>query len=281
MPTSDLSIIPTSLIYQAVKGKSKVVLSGEGGDELFGGYLRHRELASAGNISKGVGRMSESLKDLYSDSRPHMRVINPILHRMRKMISLNAGDVIGAYLHLAKTIDMPIDEHKMRSDLFSLYEGHPYKELVPANLFFDMFMYLPHSLLYKNDIASMRSSVEARTPFLDKEVILDASSVADKFRLSPQYVGKAVFKEILADFLPRELIDRPKKGFGFSFDAYDSQRFITDYKKASKFHIDHSAAFGLGEGMQSLLREDNARDICRKFPRFAFSLITNWMIFNR
>lgn len=271
-PTSDVSIIPTSLVYKAINKVSKVVLSGEGGDELFGGYARHNSLAELSGLKPTLNLAGK----LYSPSIFGLKYLNPILSRVEKNISNN---LLSTYLASVKTIAFPIDESKIKRDLAEYYNLHPYKAFTSENLFFDQFMYLPHSLMYKNDIASMHSSVEARVPLVDREVLRAASSLSPGYRFSLEYPSKKIIKTILKKRLPGHLVDRPKKGFGFSFDKFDAPFFVEDYKQAAKFHLENKESFAMPSQLSSLLSESKAEIICKKFPRFAFSLVTNHKVF--
>lgn len=273
VPTSDLSIIPTALVFKSINKQSKVVLSGEGGDELFGGYLRHKDFAFASDLEA----KSSILSGLYNSNRFGIETLNPLIRRIEK--SLESKNIISSYLHNVKTLGFPFNEGKIKSDLEKIYKNHPYKELIPKNMFYDMFLYLPDSLLYKNDTSSMISSIEARVPLVDRVFVESIAKIPAKYRLSGEYQGKAVLKEVLSKMLPKELVERPKKGFGFSFDAYGSDFFIEDYKKAAKFHIQNSTSFGIDNSLKKIFSEKNSEIICKKFPRFAFSVVTNWLVF--
>jgi asparagine synthase (glutamine-hydrolysing) len=275
-PTSDVSIIPTSVVYASIAGESKVVLSGEGGDELFGGYMRHSVLSSFRSVKKAF---SSFLDGWYLSTPFGISVVNPILARLERWKAVRSGNLIEAYLGVAKTAAFPFESARTKEFLLRYYDSHPYKDLVPPNLFFDLYLYLPDSLMYKNDIASMRSSIEARVPLIDRDVLSQAARLPDRFRLSAEYPAKALLKKLLSEFLPPKLVDRPKKGFGFSFAG--AEFFEDDYRKAAAFHRNRAQDFGLDKGTLGFLADANAETVCRKFPRFAFSLITNWKIFSR
>jgi asparagine synthetase B (glutamine-hydrolysing) len=205
-----------------------------------------------------------------------LKYVNPLLARLERRLPKS---LISAYLQETKTIGYPLDNVLMSDELFSYNRGHIYRDHTPANLFFDQFMYMPDSLMYKNDITSMNSSIEARVPLVDREVLCVANSLPLKYRLSPEYSGKKVLKSLLKKYIPAELVDRPKKGFGFSFEKFSAQFFLDDYKAAAKFHLANSEEFAIDSDLKSLLSESKAGIICKKFPRFAFSLITNHLVF--
>jgi asparagine synthase (glutamine-hydrolysing) len=278
-PTADPSIIPTSLIFNAIKGKAKVVLSGEGGDEWFGGYLRHHHLTQVTRVREDDPLAA--LEWFKGASSSAMRYWNPLVSRKRDFILDHIlDDAIGSYLKEVKTIDFPIASEKIRHNLASLYHDAPTAACTPIGLFFDRFAYLPDDLMHKADASSMAASIEARVPFLDKEVRKAVERVDSRFCLSREYVGKVILKRILERHLPKELVYRPKSGFSFSFERYAREAFRADLFLALAFHRDHAAMFGLsGEKILPLLTPENTDLIARKFPRFAFGLISNHRCF--
>lgn len=268
-PTGDISLIPTSLIYSLIQGKGKVVLSGEGGDELFGGYIRHRALS-------GLQRMrGMSMRLPYGTSRSALTFINPMLSRLRNMLERG---IVNVYLRSVKIVDFPIETEKIQADLHELYKRKGVQS--SPNLFFDRYMYLPDNLMSKTDISSMASSIEARVPFLDKHFLsFVLQRVHPKFCLSPRYREKVVLKKILEKYLPKDVVYRSKKGFAFSFEKYAAEGFKRDAKHAIRFHREHAERFGL-EHDRALLHSNTADILIKKYPRFVFALITNWKIFS-
>lgn len=282
-PISDYSIIPTSLIYSHIAGKAKVVLSGEGGDELFGGYIRHLKLANKKTFHRSS--LPFAIADFIQggSSNLSLKYINPVVSRLRNYWTDNfADDLIGSFLAYSRSADFPFDSAKMRNDLCNFVESQHFAEAKkPASLFLDRFLALPNDLMYKTDMASMMYSVEGRVPFLDvglyREVL---AKVPDRYCLSKEFSGKRILKTILEKYLDPGLVNRPKKGFGFSFDRYQFKSFRADLEKALKFHKDCAEAFGLnGSRFLNLISPKNAQILTKKFPALAFSLVSNWRIF--
>lgn len=284
-PMADYSIIPTSLIYSCIKGKAKVVLSGEGGDELSGGYVRHSWLANFTAV-KPRNTFLEFFAHLGAGITPvQLRHFNPLVSRLRnQLLTWGSGDLIGAYLIATKNMDYPYAEDKLRALLYRRYQEFAEPLLrQPAGLFFDRFVYLPNDLMYKNDIASMASSIEARVPLLDKSLYATlARCIKPEFCLSPRYRGKALLKAVLTKYLPPELVERPKKGFSFSFTRYAFPAFRADFKKALDFHQTQADAFGLsGSPLLKILTKPNAECLITKYPNLAFAVVSNWKIWQR
>lgn len=276
VPFADVSIIPTSLIYKKIAGRSKVVLSGEGGDEWFGGYPRHSRLAPLRRIAK-ENKILELFGTLQGSSATALAVSNPLVQRVRNAYLALGDDVIGTYLVQAKTIDYPLSVQQLRAKLFGIHAAAG-EGALPPNLFFDAALYLPNDLLFKNDIASMASSIEARVPLVDIEVFRAVQSISPALRLSARFREKYLLKKILERYLPEELIYRDKRGFGFSFERYRVPQFEEDVRKAVTFHSDHAETFGLS-ARRGLLQEKHAGILIKKYPRFAFGLVSNWKVF--
>lgn len=278
-PFGDTSIIPTTLIYKKIGKASKVVLSGEGGDELFGGYGRHQFMRHTRKFEKHAPFQS-FLDTLSPGTHPlALRYLNPTLKRVRNAyLSSASSDVIGAYLREGGIIDYPIERGRLRELMHKrfmyappVYKRHP-------NLFLDRALYLPNNLLFKNDMASMTSSIEARTPLVDREVFdLVLRRFPKDACLSKKYSDKYFLKKVLSSYLPDELVNRPKRGFGFSFEKYHVPSFKDDVEKALQFHNESAEAFGLS-AHRPLLRKENADIFIKKYPRFAFSLVSNYKV---
>lgn len=280
-PFADSSIIPTTLIYRAMKGKTKVVLSGEGGDELFGGYDRHKYFAPLAEMRKSG--MGDAFFSFYGTSSLALSTLNPALLRLRRMLERASSDLLGTYLSKVRLTDFPIAEVRIRKFLFDAYvSGSPTTLMNPASLFFDRSFYLPYDLLYKTDTASMASSIEARVPFLDREVFKVIGTIDPRYCLSPEYTDKILLKKIAEKYLPEDLVYRPKKGFSFSFKRYAGDLLLRDTEEALRFHAKHADSFGLQEDrLMRLLAPEHAPLLVSKYPLFAFALVSNWNIFKK
>jgi asparagine synthase (glutamine-hydrolysing) len=281
-PTADVSIIPTSLIYSIVGKEAKVVLSGEGGDEIFGGYHRHKKLARLSRIEKN-NVVIDFFNAMGSSSDPFLlKYLNPIISRLRNFfLDQLQDDLIGSYIKELRIIDFPLYHKQLRDFMFGFFNKNAGR-CVPNNLLPDLFYYLPNSLMYKNDMSSMASSVEARTPFLDKEVFSWVfSNITAEALLSKQNQDKALLKKVMEKYLPKELIYRDKKGFGISFNIYGGQQIKDDLRKALVFHREYGDKFTDKNSLavKSLFDVKNVDVIIEKYPRFAFALVSNWKIF--
>lgn len=276
-PTGDVSFLPTSLIFSTIKGKSKVVLSGEGGDELFGGYLRHKNFAGF----KEMGFESFFPESLFSAGLENIRLINPLLSRARNLLKF--FESLGSeYLYSSKTIDFPIKQKEALLFMQELYQNHPYRDLISPNLFFDLFMYLPHNLMYKGDLSSMAYGIESRVPFLDKELFNACNQIDPNLRLSLGFLSKKIMKKSMEKHLPSELIYREKSGFGIDIKKYAGEKILSDFKKSIHYHQKYAEELGLKDsGIENLIEESKAELLIKKYPRFVFALVSNYKVMDR
>lgn len=281
-PTGDLSLLPTSLIYKMVGGKTKVVLSGEGGDELFSGYLRHLHLNRLASI-KESSVWEKRLDKLQGTGAGAFHFLNPLRGRVQqKLITLGLeNNLTEAYWQAAGIINETELAGQAKKFLWHFYQLQKNNFVLPPSLFFDLSLYLPGDLLPKGDISSMAYAVEGRVPFLDK-VLLEGllSKIPNDYLLSAKGRGKPLLKSVLSRLLEPSLVERSKKGFSFSVKRYYGESLQKDFQKAVDFHLAQAENFGLaGTRLAALLRQNQSAEVFRKFPRFAFAMITSYKLF--
>jgi len=217
-PFADASAIPAWYVSQIARRHVTVALSGDGGDELFGGYdryvphprvatfdrfglpgLRRVAAVAAARLPHGA-RGKSFLRHVSRDARG----------RYLDSIRYFAADEKGALLTPAvlAALDGP-DPEKRLGRHFERYSTLPW----PSQMMrFDTETYLPDDVLTKVDRTSMAHSLESRVPLVDNEVLAFAATLpaAMKIKNGRQ---KHVLKEVAATVLPREILDRPKQGF--------------------------------------------------------------------
>lgn len=210
-PFSDPSMFPTWYLMKATKGKVKVVLNGDGGDENFAGYPRYLLIRYAGvfrnfPLNKSLGTI---LKKIYSICQ-----VKDIDRLGTYFSSLNLSDE-ELYEEIAAFI-----KKKERNILLSDKINEP-KKLGTENrkvksiyefIAKDISYYLPDDLLAKTDLAAMANSLEARSPFLDHKFMELTSSIPINLKIKG-LTNKYILKRIAAKYLPRDIIYRRKQGF--------------------------------------------------------------------
>ncbi len=234
-PFADSSAIPTMMVSQLAKSQTTMVLSGDGGDELFMGY--------------GAYTWAQRLQ-------------NPLLQTFRKPISMilgcgsswskRVGKVINypnkeqlpshifsqeQYLFSRKEIASVLSKEFVREFSFPQEYSAVARELSPAEnqAMFDMNYYLREDLLTKVDRASMHHSLEVRVPLLDYTIVEFALNLNENLKIH-NGVQKYLLKQVLYDYVPAHLFARPKWGFSIPLCKWlqtDLHYLIDDYLNES------------------------------------------------
>jgi asparagine synthase (glutamine-hydrolysing) len=216
-PFADSSAIPTYLVSQFARHQVKVVLTGDAGDELFGGYTTYPRLAQTAPLL----RLPAWLRHLMSDL---LRAGGPERWR-RHAALLGQREAWAFFLYLsersvAKLPDVirlfPETDTRLVavSSFAAAFRSAQPQGLVQSALFADLSSYLVDDNLAKVDRASMAVSLETRVPFLDVHVAEFALGLSARAKLGPwQQDRKRLLRQLLAQYLPRPLFERPKRGF--------------------------------------------------------------------
>jgi asparagine synthase (glutamine-hydrolysing) len=228
-PFGDPSAIPTMLLTAAAREHVTVCLSGDGGDEVFGGYNRYLLGAAAWGrlervpaalrrgLAAAVDRVDPSWADrvLHPDRGPRMlRVRNAgdKLERLGALLRTDGRADLASRLVSVWPEDLPVAARPQETMLEhppAALGGH---DLVEQLMFLDTLTTLPDQMLTKVDRASMRSSLEVRVPMLDTRVVEAAWRAPMSLRLHDG-ATKRVLRQIARRHVPAELLDRPKIGF--------------------------------------------------------------------
>jgi asparagine synthase (glutamine-hydrolysing) len=217
-PLGDASLLPTFAISRFAHSEVKVILSGDGADELFGGYPTHR-VWLAGRAWARIPRvLRRSIAGIAHDLLPVSTANLSFDYRVKKFLEGADRDVIRQNQHWLGTFT----EDELRR-LLPHYDADSdaavdsiVRDAVPAGLDpldrilrTDERFYMQEQVLVKVDRASMASSLEVRVPFLDNEMIAFAHGLPPRLK-----TGKRILRHWLRDKLPAEIWRRPKKGFG-------------------------------------------------------------------
>ncbi len=222
-PFADVSQIPTFLVSQFARQHVTVALSGDGGDEIFGGYQRHYVVPAiwqrVGWLPRGVRAAMSRAIHLIPTERwdrlvPQQPQIGERLYKVAELLPLANASAI--YDHLVA--QWPDEQTPVLDAVFSRIPlTNP--ELLPQGLnfgeqmmFSDALSYLPNDILTKVDRASMAVALEVRAPLLDPRLTAFAWSLPRDMRVRGG-VGKWLLRQWLDRHVPRTLIDRPKQGF--------------------------------------------------------------------
>lgn len=232
-PFSDSSQIPTFLVAQMARRHVTVALSGDGGDELFSGYNRY---VMADRMWKKLSRLPVASRKLVGRSLTSVSagtwnrvfgVANRVLpgalrqaHAGMKMhkagAAMAAQDIQELYLNLVRNWENPASVVRGATGVRILLDEHqelPNLDEIQRMMALDMMTYLPDDILAKVDRAAMGVSLEGRVPFLDHEVVEFAWSLPQHLKIA-EGQGKWILRQVLYRHVPKELIERPKMGFG-------------------------------------------------------------------
>ncbi len=236
-PFADSSQLPTLLVMQLAKRHVTVALSGDGGDELFGGYNRY---VFGPKMWRQVGWMPQSLRSVLGHV---MAAIPP--HQIDRFVNLFGGRVdiafpgdklhkLGMRLRNIRNLDdLYISLVSEWSETNGVVVGAgarssmaideialpPLEDPIARMMVMDGLTYLPDDILAKVDRAAMAVSLETRAPFLDRELIEFAWSLPKAMKFHGGK-GKWLLRRLLDRYVPRELIERPKVGFSVPLDAW-------------------------------------------------------------
>jgi asparagine synthase (glutamine-hydrolysing) len=218
-PLGDSSAIPTFLVSQFARQDVTVALSGDGGDEMLGGYNRHIQ---GPEIWKAMQFIPHPLRKLMT--RTVQGVQTETWDRLR-----SSSPQFGRKIHKAAGIFALKDPEQIYNGLLTQWDNaddvvlhsltHRHEFDFPENLsmaekmmFADFTTYMHHSILTKVDRASMAVSLEARAPLLDRRVFNYAWQLPMHMKIRGDK-GKYLLREVLARHIPRHLFERPKQGF--------------------------------------------------------------------
>ena len=229
-PFADSSQIPTLLLSRLTRDHVTVALSGDGGDEVFAGYNRYFWATNIWNntyrIPGFVRSMAASLIksvpplgwDGFAKAIPSKRIPPQFGDKLHKIADVLGADSIDqVYRRLISQWPDPaaaiIDGVEHKGLLWDESTDQDRPDAIGRMQMLDMLTYLPDDILTKVDRASMAASLEARVPLLDHRVIEYAWTLPRDFMVQNNQ-GKKILRDILYRHVPRELIERPKMGFG-------------------------------------------------------------------
>ncbi len=233
-PFADSSQIPTTLVSRFARKHVTVALSGDAGDEMFGGYNRYTWsrriwpiLNSLPQGLRGIGRNLAnrfsptewdrifSIYNLVMPGKLQVRGAGEKLHKLA--ISVGAQDLDALYRSFVSQWQNPeqiLNGGQERPSLLDDPHAYPRNiDFVEKMMFMDQSTYLPSDILCKVDRASMSVGLEVRVPFLDNEVARFAWSLPVSTKLH-NGIGKWPLRQVLKRYVPEDLFERPKMGFG-------------------------------------------------------------------
>ncbi len=221
-PFSDSSQIPTYLVSELARRHVTVSLSGDGGDELFGGYSRYfiaEDICRKIRMFSKKGR-SLAVKGLNTISRLPL-LSNVKLERMSDILAVEGEErmyceMISHHNHPSELVLESREPETIFSDEKQWIKA---PHFIQKMMYVDTLSYLPDDILVKIDRASMALGLESRIPFLDHHLVDYAWQIPLSFNVDGNK-GKKLLRKILGQYIPEALVERPKMGFGVPLDEW-------------------------------------------------------------
>lgn len=220
-PFADSSALPSYILCRETRKHVTVALSGDGADELFGGYRKHQaelRYRSPGALEQAVVALGPLWRSL---PRSRNNRLTDTLRKLHRFAQAAGGDAANRWLHLA-SFDQDGDAQRLVQATIAPIEvddrernmsrGVELLSGMNGALLADVLTVLPNDMLHKVDLTSMAHGLEVRPPFLDRRIVEYAFSLPSerKFRLDH---GKALLHEAFGHLLPQTILSRRKQGF--------------------------------------------------------------------
>lgn len=231
-PFADSSAIPTTLVSRVAREKVTVALSADAGDEIFAGYNRYDYVMKYGKKMQQIPGGIRKLTAAAMDKIPAKNI--PVLNK--KYLFSSRYEKVKSFLKnpSEKNILVSLTRHMTESDINMLFKEKtgkiitgfdseelqkPYFSTLDYIMAVDYQTYLLDDILQKVDRAGMSVSLEGREPFLDQRIIEWAAQLPMEYKYNNGQ-KKIILKDIVHKYIPKEIMDRPKMGFGIPIDKW-------------------------------------------------------------
>jgi asparagine synthase (glutamine-hydrolysing) len=272
-PFADTSALPQYILSKLTRTSVTVALSGDGGDEVFAGYNKHRAqwMAQQKTLLNTIIRKTHNLAEAFPQSRSS-KIGNTFrqINRYGQGLKLSAAERYWRWCSISKHEDLNqlfthnvlqhISQEKLlqnRNDYTKYINSNNFNELLKA----DMKLVLPGDMLYKVDMMSMANSLEVRSPFLDYRIVDFAFTLPTHYKIDKKFKKKIV-QDSFRKYLPEQLYNRPKKGFDIPLHQWfknELNQFIFD-NLLSKEYIEQQNLFNYKYILQLKQRLHNNKD---------------------
>jgi asparagine synthase (glutamine-hydrolysing) len=285
-PFADSSAIPTLLVSEQARKYVKVVLTGEGADELFYGYGSYRWATRLDSFLFSAGRgVIKTLLSLAPGSR---------YHRVAELLDYGTDDFLPAHLFSQEQYFFSDNELKSISrDHIRINAGffRPYLTALDTisrkfsasekQALFDLLFYLPDDLLVKVDRASMRYGLESRVPYLDHRLV-EFSLNLDQGLKTKNKTDKYILKQLLYRHLPASYFNRPKQGFSIPLNSWLSGKWEVYISRYLNKELIAEAGFVNYPEVENLIRRYQHPGNEYLYKRiWALVILHKWYIKNR
>lgn len=263
-PFADSSAIPTFMVSKLARDHVTVVLSGDGGDELFAGYTRYVIEKKRDLFSRVPAFVRKGLLHPLSEHLPHNARGRNFIHNValdpidRYLDSMSIFSRLNKRLLYAGEMQRFVQRDgeiakRFRDYAANVKTGNQTDKL----LYIDSKTYLPGDILTKVDRMSMAASLEARVPLLDHKVIEFVSRVPASLKLLG-YETKHLLKKAVADIVPEAILNRPKQGFGVPMQEWINQQLRSRIRDTLDSSISKQRGY-INPGYTQTLLEEHER----------------------
>lgn len=253
-PHANLSTVPLFFLSKLARKQVKVVLSGEGSDEMFAGYNEYYEPLLL-RIYKVIPLTLRKFNAFVAKQFPHFPGQNTIIMYGKPIEEryIGHGSIFDEKQINKVLTDELRDNMKISDVLMPYYEKVKGKNDITKKMYIDMFFWLPKDILLKADKMTMANSIELRVPLLDKEVFQVAKKIPTKYQVKNKQT-KYMFRKIANKKIPEEWAKRRKLGFPVPFSKWIREKKY--YNKVKEmFNKSYVIQFFDKEYINSLLEE--------------------------
>jgi asparagine synthase (glutamine-hydrolysing) len=221
-PFGDSSAIPTILVSRFAKKKVTVALSADGGDEIFAGYNRYDQLSAIYKVLNKTPQFLQNFSGAVLSQIPfsQIRAKNKALQQIPKLAEIlsakndiEINDAMSRHYsneHLGNILNKPFNDIGLFDSLTNINDGNDFLNIALA---LDYKVYMTDDILVKVDRATMSVGLEGREPLLDHRIIEFVAQLPSHLKYN-KGIKKSLLKKITHKYVPAELLDRPKTGFG-------------------------------------------------------------------
>lgn len=263
-PFFDSSALPSFVVSSSAKKIVNVALCGDGADEIFGGYRRAVFVKNYEKIFKFLAFFAPNLpaptnkQSFYNYL--YRGIKNAKLTDFKRYLGLTTDIVSGFYEHFDESFD---DEILTRLKQINALPKTPLQKMILN----DFYLLFGFNLLPKMDIASMANSLETRSPFLSKEILEFGFSLDDKYKIKGT-TTKYLLRHLAKDYLPKELINAPKRGFEVPLKTWifgELRELIFDTLSGKPYVLEYVKKEFLNDLLQNAKSEQDAKIIWALF----------------
>lgn len=217
-PFADSSQICTMLVSELAKQDVTVVLTGDAGDEFFGGYTIYDKLLSAQKMNTLGSLLHYFYKIPGANKIKDFRTLSLPLKIAAETMDPNVKTQTGTayYLNILRNLLLC---KKQICGLDPIEKKYEEQSWAYRRMLIDMDTYLPGDILCKVDRSSMKYSLEARCPFLDKNIMEFSLGLPLEFKIRNGKL-KSLIKDLVYRYIPKEMMDRPKQGFSVPIEKW-------------------------------------------------------------